>query len=57
MRPPTFACITASFALWGFHVAAYIPALAVNDTSGMNFSDYSTLELKWYPRYLYRAPM
>ncbi|KAJ9101202.1 hypothetical protein QFC21_003421 [Naganishia friedmannii] len=38
-------------------VNAYIPAQPVTNTTGMNFSDASTLGLKWYPRFVYQAPV
>lgn len=57
MKWPTFTPATAAAAILSLRVAAYIPALPVNDTSAMNFSDSSTLGLKWYPRFVYQAPV
>jgi hypothetical protein len=36
-----------SLVLHSLHVEAYIPAVAVNDTSGLNFTDSSTIAIAW----------
>jgi hypothetical protein len=58
MKLPSLATTaTAAVTLLASRVVAYIPAQPVNDTSAMNFSDSSTLGLKWYPRFVYQAPV
>jgi hypothetical protein len=57
MKWPTFTPAAAAAVILSLRVAAYIPAQPVNDTSAMNFSDSSTLGLKWYPRFVYQAPV
>lgn len=58
MKWITFTSAAAAAAFLSSRVAAYIPARPVNDTSAMNFSDSSTLELMWYPHFVYRrAPV
>lgn len=57
MRWSSLTPAATTGALLVSRVAAYIPAQPVNDTSGMNFSDSSTLRLKWHPRFFYQAPV
>lgn len=57
MKRPSIGRAATALALLVSRAAAYIPAQPVNDTSAMNFSDSSTLGLKWYPRFVYQAPV
>lgn len=50
MKWTIFTSAAAAMAILSSRVAAYIPARPVNDTSAMNLSDASMLELMWYPR-------
>ncbi|KAJ9118676.1 hypothetical protein QFC22_003896 [Naganishia vaughanmartiniae] len=52
-----WSTIPTALALLSSGASAYIPAQPVTDTTGMNFSDASTLGLKWYPRFVYQAPV
>ncbi|WVQ68112.1 uncharacterized protein L199_006318 [Kwoniella botswanensis] len=37
----------STFILQSLPISAYIPAIAVNDTSGLNFTDSSTIAISW----------